>query len=93
MDRSMRGWNNERLNQLLLPVDKMAILSIPVSWGRGKDSLRWHYEKMGVYTVKNGYCLGLSAKFPNSVSNPSAQHMWWSSLWNRWLPPKIRIFV
>ncbi|KAK3229805.1 hypothetical protein Dsin_001686 [Dipteronia sinensis] len=81
------------LNQLLIPVDKAAILSIPVSWGGGQDSLRWHYDKKGEYTVKSGYRLGLSEKIPNSASNPSTLFCWWNSLWNMCLPPKVKIFT
>ncbi|KAK2662764.1 hypothetical protein Ddye_001338 [Dipteronia dyeriana] len=63
IDRSRRTWNREKLNQVLLPVDREAILSIHVSWRGGQDSLKWHYEKSGVYSVSSGYRLALSEKY------------------------------
>ncbi|KAK3229267.1 hypothetical protein Dsin_001148 [Dipteronia sinensis] len=35
IDRSRRGWNSKKLNQLLIPMDTAVILAIPVSWSSG----------------------------------------------------------
>ncbi|KAK3211776.1 hypothetical protein Dsin_016482 [Dipteronia sinensis] len=83
----------EKLNRILLPADKEAILSIPVSWSGGQDSLRWHFEKMRVFTVKSGYCLALNDRIQGSVSNLSKSHNWWNLLWSLVLPPKVKIFI
>ncbi|KAK3228272.1 hypothetical protein Dsin_008134 [Dipteronia sinensis] len=93
IDRPMRGWRLDKLTQLLIPVDMAVIPGIPVSWRGGQDSLRWHYDKKGEYTVKSWYMLGLSEKHSNSASNPSSMHRWWNSLWKLCLPPKVRVFV
>ena len=44
MDRFRRGWDSEKLEQHLLPVDRDVVRSIPVSWNGGWDYLCWHYD-------------------------------------------------
>ncbi|KAK3194099.1 hypothetical protein Dsin_025409 [Dipteronia sinensis] len=93
MNRPRTGWDMEKLNRILLPTDKEVILSILVSWSGGQDSLRWHYEKKRVFTVKSGYCLALNDPIQGSVSNLSKSHHWWNLLWSLVLPPKVKIFI
>ena len=35
-----------------------AILSVPLGSTQMEDSLLWHFEKTGIYTVRSGYKLG-----------------------------------
>ncbi|KAK3212040.1 hypothetical protein Dsin_016746 [Dipteronia sinensis] len=86
-------WKLDLINQTFLPADKEIIISIPLSFSGGPDSLTWHFEKSGVFSVKSGYKLALSEKLSASVSNSSNIRKWWSSVWNLNLPPKVRIFV
>ncbi|KAK3225712.1 hypothetical protein Dsin_005574 [Dipteronia sinensis] len=73
-------WNLALLNQNFLPVDREAIISIPLSFLGDPDSLTWQYEKSGVYTVKSGYTPALTKRISESVSNLSSVRKWWSSL-------------
>ncbi|KAK3221268.1 hypothetical protein Dsin_008293 [Dipteronia sinensis] len=52
-------WDLEKIDTLLIPLDKEAILSIPVSFRGGKDFLSWHFDKSGSFSVKSGYRLAL----------------------------------
>ncbi|TXG66711.1 hypothetical protein EZV62_007986 [Acer yangbiense] len=63
LDRNPRWWDVVKLDRLLLPCDKELVLSIPVSWLGGEDSLAWHFEKNGEYSVRSGYSLALSQKW------------------------------
>ncbi|KAK3223533.1 hypothetical protein Dsin_010558 [Dipteronia sinensis] len=88
-----RGWDVDKLSSTLLPVDKDIVLSIPISWGGGCDSLSWHYDTTGVYTVQSGYRLAFDQQLVASASSPSPSSFWWNTLWRLHLPPKVRIFV
>ncbi|KAK3193074.1 hypothetical protein Dsin_024384 [Dipteronia sinensis] len=70
-----------------------SVLSIPVSWGWGSDSLLWHFDKSRGYTVQSGYRLALSLKTYASASDSLVSQKWWNSLWSLQLPPKVKIFV
>ena len=62
-----------------------AILSLPLGTTNLEDSLLWHFEKTGTYTVKNGYKLG---KFLQSRESASVSDVgdWWSRLWSLQIP-------
>ncbi|KAK3224383.1 hypothetical protein Dsin_011408 [Dipteronia sinensis] len=83
----------DKLNQVLLPIDRKADISIPISWKDGQDSLRWHFKRKCVYTVNSGYHLALLDRFQVSVSNPSMMCKWWKTLWKLNIPPNVRIFI
>ncbi|KAI9174057.1 hypothetical protein LWI28_011253 [Acer negundo] len=71
IDRYRRGWNTVKIDQVLLPIDKVVIISIHISWSSGQDSLRWHFEKSGEYSVRRGYNLAVENNCQVSVSDPS----------------------
>ncbi|KAL5578525.1 hypothetical protein UlMin_020224 [Ulmus minor] len=56
------------------------------------DSLIWHYDKKGDYTVRSGYWVasGRSGIAGSSSSNATA---WWTKFWKLHIPPKIKIFI
>ncbi|KAK3217989.1 hypothetical protein Dsin_011959 [Dipteronia sinensis] len=57
------------------------------------DSIMWHYEKLGSFSVSSGY------KFDcNEGSNPGSSALsgdvsWWKFLWRMKIPLKVKIFV
>ncbi|KAI9197626.1 hypothetical protein LWI28_001771 [Acer negundo] len=83
IDRLRRGWNSEKLNQLLIPMDRVAIWAIPVSWSAGQDKLQWHYEKKGKYSVNSRYHVGLMEKSTHSSFTSSAMKRWWNFIWSK----------
>ncbi|XP_037497568.1 uncharacterized protein LOC119371465 [Jatropha curcas] len=67
--------------------DVRAILNIPFSISAREDSLLWHFDKKGFYTVKLGYHVCeriLGRGFTHS------QHGGWSRIWRLDIPPKVR---
>lgn len=50
-------WNVDLIAESFWEHEAVAILSIPVPQITRPDSLCWHYNKAGVYTVKSGYHL------------------------------------
>ncbi|KAK3228943.1 hypothetical protein Dsin_000824 [Dipteronia sinensis] len=93
LDRNSSRWDSVKLHQLLLPIDRDIVRSIPVSWIGGHDSLSWHYDRKRCYSVKSGYRLALQRKLQDSASSSSSTQKWWSSLWCLNVPPKVRIFI
>ncbi|KAK0585538.1 hypothetical protein LWI29_030060 [Acer saccharum] len=59
-------WNENLMRQSFFKEEAEAILSIPLSGFILNDSLLWHYEISGNYSVKSGYKLAMSL-----ISNPS----------------------
>ncbi|KAL5856994.1 hypothetical protein ACOSQ3_004452 [Xanthoceras sorbifolium] len=49
------GWNELLVKLAFHPDDAALILSIPPSSVSVDDSMIWHFEEKGVYTVKSGY--------------------------------------
>ena len=63
---------------LLRMDDAHKILSLPCSYYWLPDSLCWHHEKLGRYSVKSGYHVGLLMRdFPCS-SNKTWVSAWWN---------------
>ncbi|KAK3199023.1 hypothetical protein Dsin_022438 [Dipteronia sinensis] len=94
-ERNSYGWDSAKLRHLLLPIDRDFVRSIPVSWSGGHDSLSWHYDRNGCYSVKSGYRVALQRKLQAAAfsSSSSPSQKWWSSLWSFNVLPKVRIFI
>ncbi|KAL5556882.1 hypothetical protein UlMin_039118 [Ulmus minor] len=56
------------------------------------DTLLWHYDKSGHYTVRSGYWLANKGRSVPSSSTVSL-NSWWKRLWRLRVPAKIRIFI
>ncbi|KAI7997135.1 hypothetical protein LOK49_LG10G00464 [Camellia lanceoleosa] len=63
MDSSHKLWNERQLRNLVSGADCDAILSIPVSVIDKDDTLLWHYDSKGCYTVKSGTSLLAGVQF------------------------------
>ena len=95
------GWNHEKLQQFLTPMDADAVRSIPLSTRRYNDFWAWHYEKMGLFTVRSAYRI-LVQKKENATSwlenrpgrsNVHAEEKEWSIIWQLKVPSKIKVFL
>ncbi|TXG59086.1 hypothetical protein EZV62_016915 [Acer yangbiense] len=77
--------------------DVAAILSIPIGRDQVLDSIQWHFDPTGSYTVKSGYRLGCSLWSDPSSSDSgffsSISFAWWKSLWKLHIPNKVKVFV
>ena len=93
-----RSWDENALNQNLVPLDAAAAQRIPL--GRPlPDTWAWSGEGHGLYTVKSGYRLLASAEAQHrSFVQRRAAHSnhlhdpLWQKLWKCKVPPKVRVF-
>ncbi|TXG72624.1 hypothetical protein EZV62_001203 [Acer yangbiense] len=52
------GWNVSLVRSAFASEEVDAILSLPLGSTHANDSLLWHFNKSGVYSVKSGILLG-----------------------------------
>lgn len=93
-----RCWDEDALQQNLLPFDAEAARRIPL--GRvQEDFWAWSGEKHGLYYVKSAYKL-LSSRAQQarahtagtSSHSAAAKDKRWVKLWKQKVPPKVRVF-
>ncbi|KAK2636475.1 hypothetical protein Ddye_031267 [Dipteronia dyeriana] len=73
-------WNNQLIRAFISSEEVEAILSLPRGFSNVEDTILWHYDKNGCYSVRSGYKLGrmlLSRDVPSGSNNVE----WWKSLW------------
>ncbi|KAL0403882.1 UNVERIFIED_CONTAM: putative mitochondrial protein [Sesamum radiatum] len=86
------AWNEAVVQEIFCQEDANAILAISPDLGR-LDSLRWHFEKHGRYSVRSGYGLFEQGTISvdsfrergSSSCNPSS----WNFIWKAEVPPKV----
>ncbi|KAL0456855.1 UNVERIFIED_CONTAM: hypothetical protein Slati_1024700 [Sesamum latifolium] len=66
------------------------ILGIPISCSRS-DTLRWHYEEHGRYSVRSAYHLMFHTE--RSIGSSSSGPPNWNFIWRTEVPPKVRLFA
>ncbi|KAK6146669.1 hypothetical protein DH2020_020538 [Rehmannia glutinosa] len=57
------------------------------------DSIIWHYEKSGIYSVRSGYRLALKVVMLEDPSTIDTSSVWWRKMWKPRIPSKIKIFA
>ncbi|KAK0594791.1 hypothetical protein LWI29_000556 [Acer saccharum] len=87
------SWNETLIHASFLPEDASLILSIPCSSSSLNDSISWHYDRLGMYSVKSGYHLGVSCDSNPSPSGLSGLESWWKYLWRIKVPPKVKLLL
>ncbi|KAK3231580.1 hypothetical protein Dsin_003461 [Dipteronia sinensis] len=55
------SWNEQLIHDSFLPEDVSLILNIPCLSSQLPDSISWHYDKLGLYSVKSGYHIGCNS--------------------------------
>ncbi|KAI8020213.1 putative ribonuclease H protein [Camellia lanceoleosa] len=96
IDPDRKTWDEAQLRTLVSNIDCDAILSIPVAMKKGSDTLVWHYDSKGYYSVKSGYQEAVQqahirSNLPGSFTDWSAKE--WKFVWSLNLPPKLKHFV
>ncbi|KAL5556985.1 hypothetical protein UlMin_039221 [Ulmus minor] len=86
------SWDSNLIRASFHPDEAEAILSLPLPRRNIPDSLLWHYDKSGHYTVRSGYWLATTSKSVPS-SSTSSHTSWWKRFWRLRIPSKIRIFL
>lgn len=57
-----------------------------------EDKLIWHYDKLGIYSVKSEYKLYINNKISNASSSSSPLSRIWKNLWKLRVPSKVKHF-
>jgi ribonuclease HI len=88
-------WDSALIESIFWPVDAHRILQIPLSPDR-EDLVAWHYNKIGLFTVRSAYYRQWDYRFGRKERNQniaqSASNPVWKKLWNLEVPSKIKIF-
>ncbi|KAL5552848.1 hypothetical protein UlMin_040249 [Ulmus minor] len=86
-------WNSSLITASFHPDEAAAILNLPTPNRPTIDSLTWHYNKRGHYTVRSGYWVAKGGMETISSSSSSNHIPWWKQFWRLHIPAKIRIFI
>jgi hypothetical protein len=89
------NWDEELLETMFWPVDVHIIKQIPLIQDR-EDLVAWHFNKLGLFSVRSAYYCQWDFKFGRSNRNTSiseaASNTVWDKLWGLEIPSKIKIF-
>ncbi|CAL5418073.1 unnamed protein product [Camellia sinensis] len=96
IDQVHKSWHLDPLLHCLSPAEVAAISVIPIAMEGRDDSVIWHHNKSGLYSVKSGYALARSLRDWSSDTSPSSSislvYNMWKIIWRLETPPKIRHF-
>ncbi|KAL5749548.1 hypothetical protein ACOSP7_024151 [Xanthoceras sorbifolium] len=67
-------------------------VSEEMNMGLSRDSLLWHYDKRGEFTVRSAYKLAAEAFGKNIGSSSAGPDPWWKALWSLHIPSKVKFF-
>ncbi|KAL5777716.1 hypothetical protein ACOSP7_010642 [Xanthoceras sorbifolium] len=87
------SWDSELVHCSFHADEADAILSILSTCHFVADSICWHYDSRGLFSVKNGYRIAISSADKPSGSLTSSTSAWWRSLWWLGIPPKVKLFL
>ncbi|XP_028084227.1 uncharacterized protein LOC114285386 [Camellia sinensis] len=96
IDAHSRSWRIESLTNLVSEAEVEAIRLIPIAMDNTADSLVWHFESKGEYSVRSGYSTA-STKVSSGFSSPPSFSFqppknFWKLLWALKVPPKLKNF-
>ncbi|KAL0405566.1 UNVERIFIED_CONTAM: hypothetical protein Slati_3870500 [Sesamum latifolium] len=83
------AWNSELINAEFCKMDTDSILDIKVTTGEG-DSLVWHFDKQGVFSVRGAYSVAIRLR---EEAESSSCAMSWDFLWKSNASPRVLIFT
>ncbi|GMN49191.1 hypothetical protein TIFTF001_018359 [Ficus carica] len=84
------SWRLDRVEKVFWNVDRLDGCSIPLGYRSRPDSLVWHYDSKGSYTVKTGYRLAMKLRFKAGGSDGNARCLWWRKVWKAHVPNKAK---
>ena len=87
------GWDKEKLESILLPIDQEMVWSIPLSSRRRPDRWVWHYDGKGRFSVRSAYRVEMDRRCSGSTSGEGLDPFWWGKLWKSQVPNKVKIHV
>ncbi|KAK2641421.1 hypothetical protein Ddye_023184 [Dipteronia dyeriana] len=69
------------------------ILNLPCTNPSTPDSLLWHYEKLGSYSVRSGYHLGYELESDSGPYCLKSDDSCWKFLWRLKISSKIKLLI
>ncbi|KAK2662429.1 hypothetical protein Ddye_001003 [Dipteronia dyeriana] len=87
------GWNSELIRVSFVEEEADAILSLPLAATSTPDSMVWHFDNTGEYTVRSGYIMGCDVLDSPTTSGLNDAASWWKLLWWIDIPLKVKLFV
>ncbi|XP_031112245.1 uncharacterized protein LOC116016226 [Ipomoea triloba] len=78
-------WDEDSIVNIFNERDANLILSIPIAKTKREDELFWPEEDNGKFSVKS--CYRVLSTVPRNITEEK-----WTSMWNLWLPAKIKNF-
>ncbi|KAK2646281.1 hypothetical protein Ddye_021476 [Dipteronia dyeriana] len=82
------NWDAGKIKANFMKEDTVAILGLLMGLSRMEDSVIWHYELHGLYSVKSGYWLRSAIVDVPSSSGLNETVTWWKFLWRIIFPLK-----
>ena len=70
--------------------DANYIIRIPLNWHEQSDSIIWHHDRWGNYTVRSGYHVARRIVLMGDLLQRSLE---WNKIWALTIPPKIKQFL
>ncbi|OMO55679.1 reverse transcriptase [Corchorus capsularis] len=98
IEPSQKQWNLTEIDDLISPVERKAICSIPLGIVERTDKRIWPFTKTGQYSVKSGYyklknfdgCIQIGQK---ASTSHLIDRKIWKFMWSINCPPKIKVFL
>ena len=85
-----KEWDIEMVEEIFSKRDAQEIDNIPLNNQCHQDTLIWHYDKRGRYTVKSGY--HIARKLSMQVLNEQRDEGW-NIIWDLDIPPRIKLLL
>ncbi|XP_057984506.1 uncharacterized protein LOC110634296 [Hevea brasiliensis] len=96
IDQTIIQWKSPLLSSLFNEADACMIGSIPIAPLGNEDSLVWHFDNSGLYSVRSGYRFLVSKNDLMNNSRPQQSinipGKYWKSIWSLKVQPKIQVF-
>jgi ribonuclease HI len=90
-------WDENRVRQFFYAWDANEILKIKLPASKIPDTIAWHYDNLGGFSVRSAYRLALSRsqdlEAEGSSSSPKGESAVWKSLWSLPIPRKVQNFL
>ena len=95
IDEEGPNWILDRVQDKFLPHKAQAVLSIPLSLRRGKDTLIWAETDSGKYSTKSAYkpLSTHATSLAPGTFDPTANNTSWSNIWTVNVPNKVKHFI
>ncbi|KAL0326613.1 UNVERIFIED_CONTAM: putative mitochondrial protein [Sesamum angustifolium] len=96
LDSENGRWHKELIEGLFCPEDATLIQSIPLGQFNWADTIVWHYNKNGKFSVKSASYLAQSIALENRSpldGQCSTSSSNWQFIWSTKVPNKIKVFL